>query len=125
MLERRKIITRFLSILGLGVMGFGGGARARLSPEDVVRAWEDPSYRNSLSEAQWDALPPNPAGETKSGEFKGDLANSGNNCSGNNCSGNNCSGNNCSGNNCSGDNCSGNNCSGDNCSGNNCSGNNC
>jgi mersacidin/lichenicidin family type 2 lantibiotic len=127
MIDRRKFVLQCLGLLGLGFIGSKARAKTELSPEDIVKAWEDPSFRSRLSQSQWDALPPNPAGEIKSGEFNGnlELAASGNACSGNNCSGDNCSGNNCSGNNCSGDNCSGNNCSGDNCSGNNCSGNNC
>ena len=126
MLNRRKFLSRFGVILGLGIAGSRANAKNQLSPEEIVKAWEDPTFRNSLSKSQWDALPPNPAGEIKNGQFKGDwLMASGNNCSGNNCSGNNCSGNNCSGNSCSGNNCSGNNCSGNNCSGNNCSGNSC
>ena len=124
MIDRRKLLTRLASLVGLGVAA--SKVNAKLSTEEIVRAWQDPAFRNSLSKEQWEALPANPAGMVKSGEFKGDfqLA-SGNNCSGNNCSGNNCSGNNCSGNSCSGNGCSGNNCSGNNCSGNNCSGNNC
>ena len=126
MSERRNFLKVCLGILGVGVLGSRGSAKASLSTEDVVKAWEDPSYRKHLTEAQWEALPPNPAGEIKSGEFKTNLAqSSGDYCSGNSCSGNNCSGNNCSGDNCSGNNCSGDNCSGNNCSGNNCSGNNC
>jgi len=125
--SRRKFLSRLTAILGLGLAANKASANAQLSPLEIVKAWEDPSFRNSLSKAQWDALPPNPAGEIRGGEFNGDLqmVASGDNCSGNNCSGNNCSGNNCSGNNCSGNSCSGNNCSGNNCSGNNCSGNNC
>ena len=117
---------RFLKTLaGVGaVLVFPRRSKA-LTPEQIVRAWEDPEYRNSLTESQWNKLPPNPAGDVERSEFTGDLLASGNNCSGNNCSGNNCSGNNCSGDNCSGNNCSGNNCSGNNCSGNNCSGQSC
>ena len=121
MIGRRKFVVSLFGLLGLGFIGSKASAKTELSPEDVVKAWEDPSFRSRLSEAQWAALPPNPAGEIKSGEFNGNIElASGNNCSGNNCSGNSCSGNNCSGNNCSGNNCSGNNCSGNNCSGNNC-----
>jgi mersacidin/lichenicidin family type 2 lantibiotic len=29
---------------------------------DIIRAWKDAEYRNSLSEAERAALPPNPAG---------------------------------------------------------------
>jgi mersacidin/lichenicidin family type 2 lantibiotic len=29
---------------------------------DIIRAWKDEGYRNSLSEAERAALPPNPAG---------------------------------------------------------------
>ena len=28
----------------------------------IIRAWKDPAYRNTLSEAERAALPPNPAG---------------------------------------------------------------
>ena len=131
MIDRRRFFIKgILGVFGLSFIGAKARAKTELSPDDIVKAWEDPSFRSRLSEAQWDALPSNPAGEIKGGEFNGNIEladhhNSGNSCSGNNCSGNNCSGNNCSGNNCSGNNCSGNNCSGNSCSGNNCSGNNC
>ena len=126
MVDRRKLLSRLAGLFGAGLAASQANAKTLLTPEEIVKAWQDPSFRNRLSKEQWDALPPNPAGEVRSGQFKGDLQMaSGNNCSGNNCSGNNCSGNNCSGNSCSGNNCSGNNCSGNNCSGNNCSGNSC
>lgn len=125
-MHRRKLLYRFAGLLGLGFVASQANAKIQLSPKEIARAWQDPSFRNRLTRDQWDALPPNPAGQIKSGEFNGSFQMaSGNDCSGNNCSGNNCSGDNCSGNNCSGNNCSGNSCSGNNCSGNNCSGNNC
>jgi mersacidin/lichenicidin family type 2 lantibiotic len=34
-----------------------------LTVEQIVRAWQDPQYRNSLSSGERDALPVNPAGE--------------------------------------------------------------
>ncbi len=120
---RRSFLGKVIGIFGASFL-FSRQSHS-LSSEQIVRAWEDPEYRNSLTESQWNMLPENPAGKIERSEFSGGLLASGNNCSGNNCSGNNCSGNNCSGNSCSGNNCSGNNCSGNNCSGNNCSGNNC
>lgn len=33
-----------------------------MSKNDVVRAWKDPKYRQSLSAAEQAELPPNPAG---------------------------------------------------------------
>lgn len=33
-----------------------------MSNNNIVRAWRDPAYRNSLSEAERQALPANPAG---------------------------------------------------------------
>ncbi|HWG43868.1 MAG TPA: mersacidin/lichenicidin family type 2 lantibiotic [Gemmataceae bacterium] len=33
-----------------------------MSRIDIIRAWKDETYRQSLSEAQRAALPPNPAG---------------------------------------------------------------
>jgi mersacidin/lichenicidin family type 2 lantibiotic len=33
-----------------------------MSPNDVIRAWKDPVYRNSLTDAERSALPANPAG---------------------------------------------------------------
>ena len=39
-----------------------------MSNVDVVRAWKDETYRNSLSEAERAALPPNPAGEIELAE---------------------------------------------------------
>jgi mersacidin/lichenicidin family type 2 lantibiotic len=34
-----------------------------MSRIDIVRAWKDPEYRNSLSAAQLAGMPENPAGE--------------------------------------------------------------
>ncbi|MDJ0800587.1 MAG: mersacidin/lichenicidin family type 2 lantibiotic [Calothrix sp. MO_167.B12] len=36
-----------------------------MSKEDIIRAWKDPEYRNSLSEEQRSQLPENPAGVIK------------------------------------------------------------
>jgi mersacidin/lichenicidin family type 2 lantibiotic len=33
-----------------------------MSQQDIIRAWKDPEFRNSLSEAQRSQLPENPAG---------------------------------------------------------------
>jgi mersacidin/lichenicidin family type 2 lantibiotic len=33
-----------------------------MSKSKVIRAWKDPSYRNSLSQAEREAIPANPAG---------------------------------------------------------------
>ncbi len=33
-----------------------------MSNSNIIRAWKDPVYRNSLSERERAALPPNPAG---------------------------------------------------------------
>jgi mersacidin/lichenicidin family type 2 lantibiotic len=33
-----------------------------MSNRNIIRAWKDPGYRNSLTEVQRAALPPNPAG---------------------------------------------------------------
>jgi mersacidin/lichenicidin family type 2 lantibiotic len=33
-----------------------------MSPEQIIRAWKDEAYRNSLSEAEAAKLPGNPAG---------------------------------------------------------------
>ena len=33
-----------------------------MSSKNIVRAWKDPAYRNSLSETERAALPANPAG---------------------------------------------------------------
>jgi mersacidin/lichenicidin family type 2 lantibiotic len=33
-----------------------------MSKHNIIRAWKDPNYRNSLSEAERASLPPNPAG---------------------------------------------------------------
>lgn len=123
---RRKLLLRLAGLIGFGVASTKIHAKIQLSSDEIARAWQDPSYRNSLSKEQWSALPSNPAGNVTSGEFKGDmLLASGNSCSGNSCSGNSCSGNSCSGNSCSGNSCSGNSCSGNSCSGNSCSGNSC
>ena len=121
--SRRGFIGGLLTLLGVS-----SAAKANLlSPEEVVRAWEDPKFRNTLTEGQWNAMPENPAGKVENTSFSGNMTaqSSGNNCSGNGCSGNGCSGNGCSGNGCSGNGCSGNGCSGNGCSGNSCSGNGC
>lgn len=33
-----------------------------MSNKNIIRAWKDSAYRNSLSESERSALPPNPAG---------------------------------------------------------------
>ena len=33
-----------------------------MSKQNIIRAWKDPIYRSSLSEAERAALPPNPVG---------------------------------------------------------------
>lgn len=33
-----------------------------MSPNNIIRAWKDPAFRSSLTEAERAALPPNPAG---------------------------------------------------------------
>ena len=33
-----------------------------MSNHEIVQAWKNPVYRNSLTQAERDALPPNPAG---------------------------------------------------------------
>jgi mersacidin/lichenicidin family type 2 lantibiotic len=38
------------------------GIPVRSEAHNVIRAWKDPKFRNSLSEAERAALPPNPAG---------------------------------------------------------------
>jgi mersacidin/lichenicidin family type 2 lantibiotic len=44
-----------------------------MSSNNIIRAWKDPNYRNSLSEAERAALPANPAGfiELTDGELNG------------------------------------------------------
>ncbi len=34
-----------------------------MSAEDIIRAWKDPVYQESLSDTQRELLPANPAGE--------------------------------------------------------------
>ena len=121
--SRRGFIKSFLGLLG----GVTAVKASGLSADDVVKAWEDSSFRDSLTDEQWNQLPKNPAGKRSYSEFEGNITGqiSGNACSGNSCSGNSCSGNGCSGNSCSGNGCSGNSCSGNGCSGNSCSGNSC
>ena len=97
---RRKLLLRLAGLVGLGIAS-KASAKIQLSPDEIAKAWEDPTFRNSLSKEQWNALPTNPAGNVTTGEFKGDMQlASGNSCSGNSCSGNSCSGNSCSGNRC-------------------------
>ena len=36
-----------------------------MSNKNTIRAWKDPTYRNSLSEAERAALPSNPAGSVE------------------------------------------------------------
>ncbi len=42
-------------------------------PIDVVRAWKDEEYRNSLTPDQLAHLPPNPAGDTELSEEELDM----------------------------------------------------
>ena len=125
MSNRRSFLTKLSALLGIGLVG-GKANAVNFKAEEIIKAWESPEFRASLTDAQWEALPENPAGSVENSEFSGDLAQvSGNGCSGNGCSGNGCSGNGCSGDGCSGNGCSGNGCSGNGCSGNSCSGLSC
>ena len=36
-----------------------------MSNRNIIKAWKDPGYRNTLSQAERDALPPNPAGSVE------------------------------------------------------------
>ena len=96
--SRRGFLAKLITFLGVS---FAANA-AKLSPQEIVKAWEDPEFRNTLTEDQWNEVPSNPAGRMESSQFSGNVtvAQSGNGCSGNGCSGNGCSGNGCSGNNC-------------------------
>ncbi len=38
-----------------------------MSQQDVIRAWKDPEYRNSLSAAELEGLPVHPAGVIEAG----------------------------------------------------------
>ena len=105
-MERRDFVTKFFAIIGAAGIASKATASKSLSDKEIIKAWEDPSFRKSLSDEQWEAMPFNPAGEVKAGQFEGNMMMaSGNNCSGNGCSGNGCSGNGCSGNSCSGNYC--------------------
>jgi mersacidin/lichenicidin family type 2 lantibiotic len=45
-----------------------------MSPQTIVHAWKDESYRSSLSEAEKAALPANPAGVIEFSAAKSDQA---------------------------------------------------
>jgi mersacidin/lichenicidin family type 2 lantibiotic len=138
---RRKIIGFSNAVLDDGVFHLGmeihmltGLARKLdfesqeedLSPEDIVRAWEDRRFRSRLTARQLQKLPAHPTGATRLIKISTEAMEiSGNNCSTDNCSTNNCSTQNCSTDNCSTNNCSTENCSTNNCSTQNCSTNNC
>jgi mersacidin/lichenicidin family type 2 lantibiotic len=36
--------------------------QTKLNPQEIIRAWKDPQYRDRLSDAQRAQLPANPAG---------------------------------------------------------------
>ena len=88
-----------------------------LTPQNIVRAWEDRNFRARLTPRQLQQLPDHPAGFGRL-LFLEDPHTNG---SSNNCSSDNCSSSNCSSSNCSSDNCSSSNCSSSNCSSSNCS----
>lgn len=119
----KMILTAMAAVTGL----MHQAESHHLTPAEIVRAWEDPEYRLTLSEEQRANLPANPAGDIQFTPRAGNtlhfvtLANA----SSDNCSSSNCSSNNCSSSNCSSDNCSSSNCSSSNCSSNNCSSSNC
>lgn len=120
----KMILTTIAAVTGL----MHQAEAHHLTPQEIVRAWEDPEYRQTLTEEQRALLPANPAGEIQFTPRAGNtlhfvtLANaSSDNCSSSNCSSNNCSSSNCSSSNCSSDNCSSSNCSSNNCSSSNCS----
>ncbi len=100
---------------------FVSNEEAELTPQQIVRAWEDKNYRARLSPRQLMQLPGHPAGVGRLLSVIEESFNmSSNNCSSDNCSSSNCSSDNCSSSNCSSDNCSSSNCSSNNCSGSNC-----
>lgn len=99
-----------------------------LSPSDIVRAWEDKTYRARLTPEELKMLPEHPVGsarlvsERRSHQNAYSQMGSCDNCSSSNCSSSNCSSDNCSSTNCSSDNCSSSNCSGNLCSNWDCGG---
>jgi len=51
-----------------------------MSHQDIIRAWKNPAYRNTLSPAEREALPANPAGTIEiSDEILGQFAGGANN----------------------------------------------
>jgi len=95
--------------------------KTELTPRDIVRAWEDPSFRARLPANLRMLLPEHPAGAVRLAQGGGSRVSEYSNFG----SCDNCSSSNCSSSNCSSDNCSSTNCSSDNCSSSNCSGNVC
>lgn len=101
---------------------------ARLSPREIVRAWEDRRFRASLSPELLRIMPDHPIGAVRLGNASADASQenaysqmgSCDACSSSNCSSSNCSSDNCSSSNCSSDNCSSSNCSSNLCSNWNC-----
>jgi mersacidin/lichenicidin family type 2 lantibiotic len=56
----RKVITALVAVNGLAL---SSGAAVKLTVEQIVKAWESPEYRQTLSAVQLQQLPANPAGE--------------------------------------------------------------
>jgi mersacidin/lichenicidin family type 2 lantibiotic len=117
---KKHILSTIVAVSGI----LHGAQTAQLTAEQIVKAWEDPEYRQTLTEEQRKLLPANPAGEILCSDLAGNTLyyESSNNdgCSTDNCSGNRCSTDACSGSRCSTDACSGNRCSTDACSGHRC-----
>jgi mersacidin/lichenicidin family type 2 lantibiotic len=118
--QSQVLLSAFVAVTGL----MQQAPAHELSVEQIVRAWEDPEYRQTLTEEQKKLLPANPAGEILCSDMAGNtlcfVATNNDGCSTDNCSGNRCSTDACSGNRCSTDACSGNRCSTDACSGHRC-----
>jgi mersacidin/lichenicidin family type 2 lantibiotic len=53
---KKRLVTAVVSVGALA-------GTTKLTVEQIVRAWESPEYRNSLSLEQKQALPSNPAGD--------------------------------------------------------------
>lgn len=72
----RSAATTVAGVVGAGLAASAARAAGQLSNEEIIRAWKDEAFRNSLTPEQLAQLPQHPAGmvEVDSSQLDDDLA---------------------------------------------------
>ncbi len=65
-MKRSNFSAKQIACAAIALGGLTASPQAQLTIEQIVRAWESPEYRQTLTQEQLAQLPENPAGEVKS-----------------------------------------------------------